>query len=98
MPGYGAGIPGPILAIIKEFSSLPIFKKNKDEIKEFSQFISKLYNGTYFKDKDGKPIKIDFRTEIGVLANQSKSVLVNECIIRALYSIRALYKEIKTLS
>lgn len=96
MPGYGAGIPGPILAIIKEFSSLPIFKKNKDEIKEFSQFISKLYNGTYFKDKDGKPIKIDFRTEIGVLANQSKSVLVNECIIRAVYSIRALYKEIKT--
>ena len=96
----GTGIPGVILSTFKEISSLPIFKEihekyRKDDM-SFSVFISKLFNGTYLKDKDGNPIRIDFRTELGVFVNQSKSVVINECIVRALYSLRGLYKEIVT--
>ena len=96
----GTGIPGVILSTFKEISSLPIFKeikvKYKDDDVGLSKFISKLFNGTIFKDKDGKPIKLDFRTELGLLANQSKSVIINECIVRGLYTIRSLYREIST--
>lgn len=96
----GTGIPGVILSMFKEISSLPILKEIHDKYRNdemgFSVFISKLFNGTYFKDKDGNPIRIDFRTELGVIVNQSKSVVINECIVRALYSLRSLYKELVT--
>lgn len=99
-PGKGTGIPGILLSTFKEFSTLPIIKdiksNYKDEDVQISIIISKLFNGTYFKDKNGNPIRLDLRTEIGVLAQQSKSVLINECIVRALYFIRSLYKEITT--
>ena len=81
----GTGIPGIILSTFKEMSSLPIFNEIKNKYKDneigLSQFISKLFNGTIFRDKGGKPIKLDFRTELGLIANQSKSVLVNECLV-----------------
>lgn len=97
-PGDGTGIPGVILSVLKEMSSLPVFKeinlKYKDDDISFSVFVSKLFNGTYLKNENGKPIKIDFRTELGSIVNQSKSILINECLVRALYSLRSLYKEI----
>ena len=98
-PGAGTGIPGPILSFFKEVSTLPIIKDIKTQYKDddisFSVFISKLFNGTYFKDENGNPIRVDLRTEIGVLANQSKSVLINECIVRAIYTLRNLYLQVK---
>lgn len=94
----GTGIPGIVISTFKEMSSLPIFNeikiKYKDDNIGLSVFISKLFNGTIFKDKNGQPIKLDFRTELGLLANQSKSVLINECIVRGIYTIRSLYREI----
>ncbi len=96
----GTGIPGVILSIFKEMSSLPIFQeikvKYKDDDVGLSMFISKLFNGTIFKDENGNPIKLDFRTELGLLANQSKSVIINECLVRGLYTIRSLYRELST--
>lgn len=94
----GTGIPGIIISTFKEMSSLEIFKEIKIKYKEddigLSVFISKLFNGTIFKDENGQPIKLDFRTELGLLANQSKSVLINECIVKGMYTIRSFYREI----
>lgn len=96
----GTGIPGIILSTFKEMSSLPIFKeikvKYKDDDTGLSVFISKLFNGSIFKDENGKPIKLDFRTELGLIANQSKSVVINECLVRGIYTIRSLYRELST--
>lgn len=96
----GTGIPGIILSTFKEMSSLPIFKeikvKYKDDDIGLSLFISKLFNGSIFKDENGKPIKLDFRTELGLVANQSKSVVINECLVRGIYTIRSLYRELST--
>ena len=89
---------GPVLLQLSHVGKVYGNKENVtkalDDI-SFSVFISKLFNGTYFKDENGNPIRVDLRTEIGVLANQSKSVLINECIIRAIYTLRNLYLQVK---
>ena len=43
----GTGLPGPLVSLLKEISALPIFKNlNENGYKEFSVWISKLFNGT----------------------------------------------------
>lgn len=100
----GTGLPGPLLSLLKEVSVLPIFKKmNKNGYKEFSVWISKVFNGTQFgkRDKNGKitqAVKFDLRTEIGVmheLGKQTIPVIINECIVRGFYFIRHLCMELK---
>lgn len=103
-PGEGTGIPGPILSILKELSSLPIFK-NKEEVNEFRIFISKAFNGTLLADTDelGKIIKesvtkVDLREEFAAfteMSRQSIPVLLNEAMVRGLYFIHYLIVEIK---
>lgn len=101
----GTGIPGPIVSFLKEVSALPMFHKmNKNGYKEFSIWISKLFNGTLLghRDENGKliePVKFDLRTEIGVtheLSRQAVPVIVNECIVRGFYFLRRLFQEIKS--
>ncbi len=102
--GIGTGLPGPIVSLLKELSALPIFRNtNADGNKEFSVWISKLFNGTLLgkRGADGTlmPIKFDLRTEIGVaheLGRQAVPVIVNECIVRGFYFVRRLCNEIKT--
>ena len=55
----GTGIPGPILALVKELSALPYIKELKVEDQSLSVFISKLFNGTLFAkyDENGKIMK-----------------------------------------
>lgn len=95
----GTGIPGPLGSLLKELSSLPLFKKvNDKKYKEFSVWVSKLFNGTRFRSADGKPIKFDLRTEIGIAheaGKQTLPVLANECIVRGFYFISRLLREIK---
>ncbi len=99
----GTGIPGPIVSFLKEISVLPIFKSmNKDGYKEFSVWISKLFNGTLLgqRDENGKliPLKFDLRTEMGIahqLKQQAIPVIINECIVRGFYFIRRLCIELK---
>lgn len=102
--GVGTGLPGPMVSFLKEVSALPIFKKtNAEGYKEFSVWISKLFNGTLLgvKDENGKLLaarKFDLRTEIGVLeqvGQQAIPVIVNECIVRGFYFIRRFVAEIK---
>lgn len=100
----GTGLPGPLVSLLSEISSLPFFRNLKvDGKNEFSAWVSKLFNGTLLgkKDANGKviePIKFDLRTEIGVLheiGRQAVPVIINECIVRGFYFIRRLYQEIK---
>ena len=100
--GKGTGIPGPMLSMLKELSSTPLFKNVKINYKEseisFSKWISKLFNGTYFKDSEGKPIRFDFRTEMGLatqLLEQSLFVLANEVVVRVFYTVSRLASEIE---
>lgn len=100
----GTGLPGPIVSFLKEISALPIFKNlNENGYKEFSVWISKLFNGTLLaeRDENGKlvnPIKFDYRTETGIaeiLKSQAKPVIINECIVRGFYFISRFFREIK---
>ena len=101
-PGAGTGIPGPILSFLKELSALPFFGNYNIDYKgseiAFSQYISKLFNGTAIRDEDGKPIRFDLRAEVGVIdqaLSQVKSVIANECIVRGYYFVSRLLTEIK---
>ena len=100
----GTGIPGPILALVKELSVLPIFQNCKIGENNISVFLSKLFNGTLFAkhDEDGKIIKdtavrFDLRGELGVaveLGRQSIPVIANECMVRGFYFIRRFVMEL----
>ena len=67
----GTGLPGPLVSMLKELSSTPLFQKmDENGHKEFSVYISKLFNGTLLGDRngDGKLIsarKFDFENRIG---------------------------------
>ena len=101
--GLGTGLPGPLVSMLKELSSTPLFQKmDENGHKEFSVYISKLFNGTLLGDRngDGKLIsarKFDLRTELGVarhVGRQVVPVIINECVIRAFYFIRRLAMEV----
>ncbi len=102
----GTGIPGPILALAKEISAIPIFKNIKvDGDMSLSLFLSKLFNGTFMMQRDEKGqimkdsvIKLDLRGELGVaveLSRQAVPVIANECIVRSFYFIRRFAMEMK---
>lgn len=104
----GTGLPGPIVSLLKELSTLPIFKqKNKAGNKEFSVWVSKLFNGTLLAEKDssgriikGSELKFDLRAEIGVLhelGRQAIPIIINEAVVRIFYFIRQLIKELKSV-
>jgi hypothetical protein len=101
----GTGIPGPLLALAKELSVLPIFKNINIGDNSLSVFLSKLFNGTLLAkhDESGTVIrdtvlKFDLRGELGVgieLGRQAIPVVANECIVRCFYFIRRLAIEIQ---
>ena len=101
----GTGIPGPLLALAKELSVLPIFKKINVGDNSLSVFLSKLFNGTLLAkhDESGAVIKdtvlkFDLRGELGVgieIGRQAIPVVANECIVRSFYFIRHLALEIQ---
>ena len=101
--GNGTGIPGPIVSLIKELSSLPVFRNKQIGDIEFHTWVSKLFNRTLLgkRDEAGKllePMKFDLRTEIGVLHEIGKQVvpvLINESLVRSFYFIRRLSNELK---
>lgn len=101
----GTGIPGPILALAKELSALPVFKRISAGDYELPVFLSKLFNGTLLAqyDETGAIIKesvlrFDLRAELGVkveLGRQAVPVAANECIVRAFYFVRRLGAEMQ---
>ncbi|WP_418968507.1 hypothetical protein [Alloscardovia omnicolens] len=102
----GTGIPGPILSLAKEMSALPFFSNIKvNDDTSLSLFLSKLFNGTLFMQRDEKGkiikdsvLKFDLRGELGValeLGRQAIPVIANECIVRSFYFIRRLAMAMK---
>lgn len=101
----GTGIPGPILALAKELSVLPVFREITVGENTLSVFLSKLFNGTLLAARDssgaivkGGALRFDLRGEFGVgaeLGRQALPVIANECIVRAVYFIRHLAAEIR---
>lgn len=98
----GTGIPGPVVSLAKELSAIPPFCNMKCGDESIPQYVSKIFNGTFFAehDADGKIIKdtvvqVDLRTEIGVLKQQYWPVLINECLVRTFYAIRRFVLEWK---
>ena len=101
--GQGTGIPGPIVSSMKMMATLPLFKEiNKKGYKKASVIVQKLFDGTLIeiKDENGKNVRFDLRQEIGILheiGRQTRPVIINECLVRALFSIRRIHKEIQAL-
>lgn len=102
----GTGIPGPILALAKEISAIPFFANLKvNGETSLPVFLSKLFNGTLFmqRDENGQIIKdsvirFDLRAELGVaveLCKQAVPVVANECIVRMFYFVRRLAMAMK---
>ena len=101
-PGKGTGIPGVVLSLLKELSSLPVFQNvkvaYKDQTIYIQLWISKLFNGTALRTEDGKPIRFDLRTEVGLLdqaLSQVLAVVANEVIVRCLYMLSRLKDELE---
>lgn len=106
MGKIGTGVPGPIGSLLKEASCLPVFTSMTDDgYKEFSVWVSKLFNGTLLgqHDENGKitsAVKFDLRTEVGALhqlGKQAVPVLINECVVRGFYFIRRFINEISKI-
>lgn len=101
----GAGLPGPILSLAKELSTLPFFRNIKIGDHTLSTFLSKLYNGTLLASHDdhGRIIPLtkysfDLRKEMGItseLSQQAIPVVMNDCIVRCFFMIRRLSHEMK---
>ena len=89
----GTGLPGPLVSLLKELSSTPLFQKSKGSgHRVCSVWISKLFNGTLLgqRDTNGKliPLKFDLRMELGVarqVGQQTLPVLLNECVVTHLF-------------
>lgn len=98
----GTGLPGPLVSLLKELSSTPLFQKSKRSgHRVCSVWISKLFNGTLLgqRDTNGKliPLKFDLRMELGVarqVGQQTLPVLLNECVVRGFYLLRRLTSEL----
>lgn len=103
----GTGIPGPILSLAKELSVLPLFKNISIGEHSISTFLSKLFNGTLFaqRDENGKIIKdgelrFDLRGELGFsieVGRQAIPVLANETLVRGFYFIRRFAMSVQDL-
>jgi hypothetical protein len=81
--GVGMGIPGPIISLIKELSTIPGLNKSG---------LPKKINDAFVKNK------FDLRSEMAVgheLGRQAVPVVLNEVIVRAFYFIRRLVNEVK---
>jgi hypothetical protein len=101
----GTGLPGPLLSLLKEISSLPFFSHEENN-NSFCLWVSKLFNGTLLSERDingklipEKVVKFDLRTEIGMLnefGKQAVPVIINECFVRLFYFVRRLIREFKS--
>ncbi len=81
--GVGMGVPGPIVSLLKELSTIPGLDKTG-----LTKYVKKV-----FVDE-----KFDLRSELSIaheLGRQAVPVVINEVIVRAFYFIRRLLAELK---
>ena len=112
-PGAGTGLPGPLLSLAKEVDSVraKLFNSDAkigDDADAITGYLSKLFNGTAFVERDGdgkiireSVVRFDYRTEIGMLENVKVAskmfvpVLINECIVRSFFFIKRFVVAVK---
>lgn len=102
----GTGIPGPLLSLAKELSSLPIFHSDDaNSPSPASVLLSKFFNGTISVQRDAQGhiipdtvVPLDLRGELGValeLGRQALPVIANECLVRCFYFLRTWGRKLK---
>lgn len=82
-PGAGMGIPGPIITLLKELSTIPGVNKTS---------LPKMI-GDFFENN-----RFDLRSELAVgheIGRQTIPVVVNEALVRGFYFIRRLIQQLK---
>mgnify|MGYP005876876031 FL=1 len=104
----GAGLPGTIMSMLKELSTLPCINEL-----DFAENIRRAYQNGIGRDGkkldlgifnnlfEGASSKADIRTEFAVkseLKRQTVPVVVNEIVVRAFYFIRRFIEEMKEKS
>ena len=85
-PGGGTGISGVYLSFFKEVSMLPGLKDST-----LPQTLNDLYQGTKLSPLTDK---LDLRAELTVLNKQKLPVIVNEVVVRTIYMVSHLIKEV----
>ncbi|MFQ7292850.1 MAG: hypothetical protein ACLRQ0_11525 [Monoglobales bacterium] len=103
--GGGMGLPGSVMATLKELSCLPCFNDS-----EFSKKLAKAYQKGIGTNKGqvnlglfnclfaGADSKVDYRTEKAIkseLKRQAIPVAINEVVVRAFYFVRHFIIEMK---
>ncbi|MBQ6831856.1 MAG: hypothetical protein IJO28_04390 [Oscillospiraceae bacterium] len=98
-----AGLPGPLLSLLKELTRLPCFKDGA-----FAETLRKAYEngigsggnkidlGAFNQLFEGASSKFDLRTEQAIaheLKRQAIPVLINEALVRGFYFIRRFIEE-----
>lgn len=101
----GAGLPGPLLSLLKELSALPVFKDSgfgEQLRKAFQNGIGsgpkQIDLGAFNSLFEGASSKLDLRTEIAVfgeLKRQALPVVINEVLVRGFYFVRRFIMEMK---
>ena len=109
----GTGIPGPLMSLARTFGSLPVVRdasvatdaQGRDL--DVSEFVSKLFNGTYLADHDesgrivrGTERRADLRMEVGLfeqLGSQAFPVLLNETVVRVAFALRRLTAQLEEI-
>ena len=101
-----AGVPGSLLATLKELSALPCFKDKK-----FSENLRKSYQngigdgksqvdlGAFNQLFEGASGRIDNLTEMAItheLKRQTVPVIINEALVRGFYFVRRFIEQMKT--
>lgn len=100
-----AGVPGSLLATLKELSALPCFKDKK-----FSENLRKAYQngigngknqvdlGIFNQLFEGASSKFDKRTEMAIgheLKRQAVPVIINEALVRGFYFVRRFIEQMR---
>ncbi len=103
----GAGVPGTIMATLKELSALPCFKDSSfaENLRKayqngFGSRASQLDLGPFNSLFEGASSKFDMRTEGAIkheLKRQAVPVIINEIIVRAFYCIRRFIEQVRTV-
>ncbi|WP_026518627.1 hypothetical protein [Butyrivibrio sp. MC2021] len=96
-------MPKEVMTLLKELYKFPIFRNipssYNDSEKLFSEWITKTFENSRYKDDEGEEKEFDLHEEIESLSveafNKSAPVLINECIVRCFYFLKKFTVEIK---
>lgn len=106
--GKGMGLPGTLMSTFKEISTIPGFDNPNFSENLYRAFANGIGSekrqidlGAFNALFEGADSKFDLRTETAItheLKRQAVPVVINEILVRSLYFVRRLTKELKSTS